>query len=362
MAESAIIADLSQRMWDLSDFLINTAELTTVAQCRPPPPRSREHSAGPAGQGRASWRGVPWRTTSWPTSSAPADSPARTEAGSRGITACSPQCPPQCPLAAYAGGRGTHRLDDGLIARTTADVRPERPGSRHPSGWCPGPTASAWRKSGRAHRNRTESRRCPRMPLHRVQLTALRHALRVVISAPSAAAASTRHDLTGCPSSSTVQAPQSPFRHPEWVPLSRSCSRTPRRADADLRTGPGSPAVHRHRHVPIRHGFGRQLVIVLLMGSVQGAAQYDTGHHAAVIARGQLVVPGFADPRGHPVVDVGVARSRPASSSSGARSSWIGRVLIAPRVTIAPEYPTPAGGRTAAAVAMGQLPSASLSL
>jgi DNA-binding GntR family transcriptional regulator len=28
MADSAIIADLSQRMWNLSDFLINTAELT----------------------------------------------------------------------------------------------------------------------------------------------------------------------------------------------------------------------------------------------------------------------------------------------------------------------------------------------
>ena len=47
----------------------------------------------------------------------------------------------------------------------------------------------------------------------------------VVTSWPSAATASTRHDLTASPSRSTVQVPQSPKSQPLLVPVSPRCSR-----------------------------------------------------------------------------------------------------------------------------------------
>src|SRR5579872_1560178 len=48
----------------------------------------------------------------------------------------------------------------------------------------------------------------------------------VVISQPSAWPVATRHAVTGSPSSSTVQAPQSPASHPTLVPLSPRFSRS----------------------------------------------------------------------------------------------------------------------------------------
>ena len=61
--------------------------------------------------------------------------------------------------------------------------------------------------------------------LHRVQLAVLRQALDRRDLVPSAWTASTVHDFTDSPSSSTVQAPQDDVSQPTFVPVSPSCSR-----------------------------------------------------------------------------------------------------------------------------------------
>jgi hypothetical protein len=43
----------------------------------------------------------------------------------------------------------------------------------------------------------------------------------VVIAAPSRETANSRQDRIGAPSTSTVQAPQTPCSQPTWVPVSR---------------------------------------------------------------------------------------------------------------------------------------------
>jgi hypothetical protein len=68
----------------------------------------------------------------------------------------------------------------------------------------------------------------PREPSDRVSPST------VVISVPTADTANIRHARTGSPSTSTVQAPQTPCSQPTWVPVSprswRSASDSSRRA------------------------------------------------------------------------------------------------------------------------------------
>jgi len=65
----------------------------------------------------------------------------------------------------------------------------------------------------------------------------------VVTSHPSACPVATRHAQTGSPSSSTVQAPQSPASHPTLVPVSPSSSRSTResRCTGELETVTARP-------------------------------------------------------------------------------------------------------------------------
>jgi hypothetical protein len=55
--------------------------------------------------------------------------------------------------------------------------------------------------------------------LERVELGPFASDSTVSISAPSACTASVRHERAGRPSSSTVQAPQTPCSQPTWVPV-----------------------------------------------------------------------------------------------------------------------------------------------
>jgi hypothetical protein len=61
--------------------------------------------------------------------------------------------------------------------------------------------------------------------LHDVQLTVLREALDGRDLAAVRRTASTVHDFTDSPSSSTVHAPQEDVSQPTFVPVSPSCSR-----------------------------------------------------------------------------------------------------------------------------------------
>ena len=85
--------------------------------------------------------------------------------------------------------------------------------------------------------------------LHRVQLAVGARPSIVVTSVPSACTASTVHDFTDSPSSSTVQAPHDDVSQPTLVPLARGRRAGSARAASRLDVRLAPLAVDRQRDV-----------------------------------------------------------------------------------------------------------------
>ena len=165
---------------------------------------------------------------------------------SRGSSRAAPARRTRCHSAppASAGSVGEqlggpqHRGDDVLVARAAAQVAGDRlarllRGRRRVVAQVGGDRG----EEARACRSRTAARGTPGTPAAPgpARRRAARQPSTVVTAAPSTVTANIRQERTGSPSSSTVQAPQTPCSQPTWVPVSRRSWR--RTSDSSRRAG-----------------------------------------------------------------------------------------------------------------------------
>ena len=181
---------------------------------------------------------------------------------------------PMSALPSLVGG--LHGAHDVLVAGAAADVAGRAPrGSRTSVGRVlAAQEVVRWSARSPGCRSRTAGRGSPRTPAASgaARRRGPARPSTVVSSWPSACTASIRHERTGSPSTSTVQAPQTPCSQPTWVPVRPRSWR--RKSASDVRTR--RPCVRSGCRSRSRRSIGVASMVILRISASAARTAWST--------------------------------------------------------------------------------------